>query len=111
MQLPYEARQILYERYRPQLGRNPGLAEASALGEPRMDFGIAKLLRSSQDDDRQTISRQNVVLGTVAYMSPEQARGWTVDTRTDIWAFGCVLFEMLAGMPAFQGETPTDIVV
>ncbi len=78
-----------------------------------LDFGIAKLLQSADEetDRRTTISRQNVVLGTVAYMSPEQARGWAIDTRTDIWAFGCVLYEMLAGVPAFQGETPTDIVV
>src|SRR5215467_7117464 len=78
-----------------------------------LDFGIAKLLQSSDEEsDRPTtISRHNVVLGTVAYMSPEQARGWAIDTRTDIWAFGCVLYEMLAGIPAFQGETPTDIVV
>jgi tRNA A-37 threonylcarbamoyl transferase component Bud32 len=78
-----------------------------------LDFGIAKLLQSSAQPTYRpiTISRQNVVLGTVAYMSPEQARGWTIDTRTDIWAFGCVLYEILAGVPAFQGETPTDIVV
>jgi serine/threonine protein kinase len=78
-----------------------------------LDFGIAKLLQSSQQAGERpiTISQQNIVLGTVAYMSPEQARGWAIDTRTDIWAFGCVLYEMLAGTPAFQGETPTDIVV
>ncbi len=78
-----------------------------------LDFGIAKLLHSSDDRREQgtTISRQNVVLGTVAYMSPEQARGKAVDFRTDIWAFGCSLYEMLTGTPAFQGETPTDIVV
>jgi len=77
-----------------------------------LDFGIAKLLHPTKPGDQLiTISRQNVVLGTVAYMSPEQARGWTIDTRTDIWAFGCVLYEILAGVPAFQGETPTDIAV
>jgi serine/threonine protein kinase len=78
-----------------------------------LDFGIAKLLQfpGEQSDRPTTISRQNVVLGTVAYMSPEQARGWTIDARTDIWAFGCLLYEMLTGAPAFHGETPTDIVI
>jgi len=51
-----------------------------------------------------------IILGTAAYMSPEQARGKNVDKRADIWAFGCVLFEMLAGRPTFAGESVTDIV-
>ncbi len=51
-----------------------------------------------------------VLLGTAAYMSPEQARAKAIDARTDIWAFGCVVFEMLAGRPAFSGDTLTDIV-
>src|SRR6516164_15147 len=81
-----------------------------------LDFGLAKALEgdaSSVDiSTSPTISRlatmQGVLLGTAAYMSPEQAKGKAVDRRADIWAFGCVLYEMLTGKQAFTGETVTD---
>jgi Tol biopolymer transport system component len=81
-----------------------------------LDFGLAKEVApagSPADGSRlaaRTIggTRDGAILGTAAYMSPEQARGQAVDKRTDIWAFGCVLFEMLTGQNAFAGETLTD---
>ena len=56
------------------------------------------------------VTTSGMILGTAAYMSPEQARGRPVDKRADIWAFGCLLFELLTGQPAFGGETVTDVL-
>ncbi len=82
-----------------------------------LDFGLAKneIAESSQSlSDSPTASlggtSAGIVLGTASYMSPEQARGKPVDKRTDIWSFGCVLYETLTGRRAFPGETTTDIV-
>jgi serine/threonine protein kinase/Tol biopolymer transport system component len=84
-----------------------------------LDFGLAKALdavdaTAPDPASSPTITRlathAGIILGTAAYMSPEQAKGKAVDRRADIWAFGCVLYEMLAGRPAFEGETATDVL-
>jgi Tol biopolymer transport system component len=81
-----------------------------------LDFGLAKAAEErsvdAQNSPTMTMSptRAGMILGTAAYMSPEQARGKPVDKRADIWAFGCVLYEMLTGRPAFTGETITDVL-
>jgi len=83
-----------------------------------LDFGLAKAFAGEQSDlsvaNSPTLSdaatQQGVILGTAAYVSPEQARGKAVDKRADIWAFGCVLFEMITGRAAFSGKDVTDIL-
>ena len=69
-----------------------------------LDFGIAKTLTTASDPTAPAVTEVGFVLGTTAYMSPEQARGKAVDERADVWAFGCVLYEMLTGQPAFLGD-------
>jgi hypothetical protein len=83
-----------------------------------LDFGLGKPWQTKEGDPDLTQSETvtahhtagGVLLGTAAYMSPEQARGKPVDNRTDIWAFGCVLYEMLTGDKAYGGETITDVL-
>ena len=96
-----------------------------------LDFGLAKALEPSltsspspsgrgwpegpgEGQNSPTISaaatREGIILGTAAYMSPEQAKGRPVDRRADSWAFGCVLYEMLTGEKAFHGETVSDVL-
>src|SRR6266852_4423270 len=83
-----------------------------------LDFGLAKAFAGDESGNdpsnsptlSQAATMQGVILGTAAYMSPEQARGKAVDKRTDLWAFGCVLYELLTGKQAFTGEDITEIL-
>ncbi len=80
-----------------------------------LDFGLALGAESQSDPDPQlaTATTSNAAggaVGTPAYMSPEQARGGAVDWRADVWAFGCVLYEMLVGKRAFEGDTASDVI-
>ena len=81
-----------------------------------LDFGLAKALQEEPGSPDLThaptlsgiATRAGVILGTASYMSPEQARGKPLDRRTDVWSFGCLLYEMLTGRMAFRGETVSD---
>jgi hypothetical protein len=80
-----------------------------------LDFGLAKLTRAERGEapgeaasTETAVTEPGVVLGTVGYMSPEQVRGWPADARSDIFALGAILYEMLSGRRAFQGASPAD---
>jgi serine/threonine protein kinase len=85
----------------------PGNVMLTSSGVKLLDFGLAKVFQPESRIESLTAAptaakettREGTILGTVAYMSPEQARGRAVDRRADIWAFGCVLYEMLTGKP------------
>ena len=87
-----------------------------------LDFGLAKAYETSgsspdvspdmsHSPTMMEATRTGVIMGTAAYMSPEQARGKAVDKRADIWAFGCVVYEMLAGKPTFEGSDAAELLV
>ena len=97
----------------------PSNVKLTADGQVKvLDFGLAKALEGESTEEElqnsPTLSavatRAGVLLGTAAYMSPEQARGKRLDRRADIWSFGCVLYEMLTGHNPFDGETTSDIL-
>ena len=99
----------------------PGNIKITSAGMVKvLDFGLAKLIgpaaaSSSSHSASSPVVRlgetgEGVIVGTAAYMSPEQARGLAVDKRTDIWAFGCVVYEMLTGRVAFGAETISDTI-
>jgi Tol biopolymer transport system component len=100
----------------------PANVKLTPAGEVKvLDFGLAKSGTASTSDSGLNLSHSptvavqaatsaGVILGTAAYMSPEQARGRPVDRRTDIWSFGCVLYECLTGRPLHSGETVSDLI-
>ena len=111
---------------RAPAGHHPSRSEAGEHQGPRRRHGESPRLRSRQSDDPAgawleanaansptltgNATAMGTILGTAAYMSPEQARGKTVDKRADIWAFGAVVYELISGRAAFPGDTTTDIL-
>jgi serine/threonine-protein kinase len=89
----------------------PGNVKITPEGRVKvLDFGLAKASEQQDEKVASTITQPGRIVGTPAYMSPEQARGTPTDHRTDIWSFGCVMYEMLTGRLPFEGETATDTV-
>lgn len=93
----------------------PANVMITANGLKLVDFGLAKIVQDERpqvapDAPTTLATGNNTIMGTAHYMSPEQARGQEVDSRTDVWSFGVVLYEMLTGSRPFDGATPTDAI-
>ncbi|MHC4692961.1 MAG: protein kinase domain-containing protein, partial [Planctomycetota bacterium] len=87
----------------------PGNIKITPEGKVKvLDFGIARTVSSEPISQQSTVTEFGKIIGTPTYMSPEQVRGQEVDRRSDIWSFGCVLYEMLTGRIPFEGETDSD---
>jgi Tol biopolymer transport system component len=117
-----EALEYAHERGIIHRDLKPANIKVTAGGTVKLlDFGLAKTLETSSDalsglhetlDNAPTfaVTQTGIIVGTAAYMPPEQARGETVDRRADIWAFGCVLYEMITGSRPFPGPTVSDVL-
>jgi len=87
----------------------PGNIKITPEGKVKvLDFGLAKAVGGEAAEQQSTVTEPGRIIGTPAYMSPEQARGQVTDNRSDIWSFGCVLYEMLTATIPFKGETVSD---
>src|SRR5262245_25296065 len=118
-----EALEAAHEKGIVHRDLKPANVKVSGDGRAKvLDFGLAKAWRGDGADDAEssdwsqsptlahTGTAAGLILGTAAYMSPEQARGKPVDKRADVWAFGVLLFEMLTGRRLFGGETVSDVL-
>jgi serine/threonine protein kinase len=108
-----DALEVAHERGIVHRDLKPANIKFAANGSVKvLDFGLAKAMFDGDGppDAKDAATRTGAVMGTVAYMSPEQAKGEKIDKRTDIWAFGCVLYEMLTRRPAFAKATGAETV-